>query len=540
MNRTSYQTVAAIDSLKDPGWYVETVDDFDGDGRSDLFYRNLLTGANVIWTLNGTTFKSQVALPSKDVAWRVKGSGDFDGDGDRDVVFRNTATGETEAWFLNGTTFLSSVAIATVDPATYDLAGILTSALTVDLAGNSTTSAFSIGLLDAAATYNDTLGPSDINDYYSFTLNNASKIRVIANGTGLAPTTAIDVLNANGVVVGSTTANGNNEERLSDLLLDPGVYYVRLASTATSTINYNISIEATEQLPVNLFFPTTPAPITLKRTDGTVILPTAAVSVRDPFPFDIDYNVTYTGRQLSTFNVAFFLSSDPTITTADYRFDLNGDGQRNSSDVVSITGTQPDTIISRTQRLTLPSKDDPFWIQDGIYYIGVILDPENEIVELDQQNVLKEDDNIASRQIRVRDARLPDLTPATFDVTQSSSIKGGQIQLTGSISNIGNAASDTQNPPGSQFEVRFYLSRDNVVSPGTDFQLTSIDFQPLAAGAQIPINTTVTLPLNWSGYQSPQPGNSYFVLVQIDPDGTLNEITGGTANNRAFDSVVIA
>ncbi len=542
MNRTSYVSAVIIDSLQSPGWSAQTVADFNGDNKPDVVYRNSLTGANVIWIMNGAKFQSQVTLPSIDPSWAIKGTGDFNGDNNLDLVLRSS-TGEDQVWFMNGTTFLSSTAFTSADPI-YDIAGILTNPMPVDLAGNSTSSAFNIGVLDAAATYSDTIGPADIEEYYAFSLKNKSKISVTANGLGLAPTTAIEILSADGVVVGNTLANGGNEQKVTDLQLDTGTYYVHLKSTATNAINYTITFEAAAQLPVNLFFPTAPTPIVLKKLDGTIITTSSAVSVKDPYPFNLTYNVTYTGSPLNSFKVAFFLSTDPTITTSDYRFDVNGDGQRNTNDFVAITGTQPDTIISRTQQLTLPSKDDPFWVQDGIYYIGVILDPENEIPEANLQNVPKEDDNTASAQIRVRDARLPDLTTASFtspsSATKPTNINPTQISLSGVISNIGTASSDTQNPVGSPFGVSFYLSKDNQFSPGSDFSLGSLELSALAAGAQENFAQTVTLPTNWAGYQQTPLDNNYYLITVIDPDQTVNEITGGVANNITSRLITIA
>ncbi len=70
--------------------------DFNGDGRSDILWRNLSTGANTIWrSANSAT---QQAVPAVPTVWRVVGSGDYDGDGRADILWRNLSTGANTIW----------------------------------------------------------------------------------------------------------------------------------------------------------------------------------------------------------------------------------------------------------------------------------------------------------------------------------------------------------------------------------------------------------------------------------------------------------
>ena len=71
--------------------------DFDGDGRSDVFWRNMSTGANSIWK------SANIADPAGVVSvtnlnWYIAGQGDFDGDGRADVFWRNADTGANVIW----------------------------------------------------------------------------------------------------------------------------------------------------------------------------------------------------------------------------------------------------------------------------------------------------------------------------------------------------------------------------------------------------------------------------------------------------------
>lgn len=110
-NPHSY-TVTVIDA--------ETLDpalagDFDGNGRSDLIWRNETTGQTAIWLMNGTTFSSGSTVMNN-AAWRPALLGDFNGDGKSDIVWRNDTTGQSSVWLMSGTQIIGSATLVT-DPA---------------------------------------------------------------------------------------------------------------------------------------------------------------------------------------------------------------------------------------------------------------------------------------------------------------------------------------------------------------------------------------------------------------------------------------
>ncbi|QSX79582.1 PKD domain-containing protein [Agrilutibacter solisilvae] len=73
------------------------INDFDGDNRSDVFWRHATTGANDIWKgANATTRQATPAVT--DPNWTLLGSADFNGDEKSDVLWHNSATGANVLW----------------------------------------------------------------------------------------------------------------------------------------------------------------------------------------------------------------------------------------------------------------------------------------------------------------------------------------------------------------------------------------------------------------------------------------------------------
>ena len=91
----------AAQSLRMPmvalSWTIAAVGDYNGDGKSDIVWRNRNTGANVLW-YSGQSTTSKVLTPVTDLRWQVTATGDFDGDGRFDLFWRNASTGANVIW----------------------------------------------------------------------------------------------------------------------------------------------------------------------------------------------------------------------------------------------------------------------------------------------------------------------------------------------------------------------------------------------------------------------------------------------------------
>jgi hypothetical protein len=83
------------------GWSIVATGDFDGDGKTDLVWRQASSGTNVLWLMNGATQSSSAALGG-DTDWRITTTGDYNGDGKTDLVWRQNSSGASVLWLMNG------------------------------------------------------------------------------------------------------------------------------------------------------------------------------------------------------------------------------------------------------------------------------------------------------------------------------------------------------------------------------------------------------------------------------------------------------
>src|SRR5262249_20460742 len=93
----------------DASWTVAGLGDFDGDHKTDLLWRQAGTGALVEWFMDGAQVASSSNIiagsggqPRPDSSWTIAGLGDFDGDGKTDILWRQASTGSVVLWNMMG------------------------------------------------------------------------------------------------------------------------------------------------------------------------------------------------------------------------------------------------------------------------------------------------------------------------------------------------------------------------------------------------------------------------------------------------------
>src|SRR5207249_2670648 len=106
MNGTAILAEGYLRTVVDPAWQVKGVGDFDGDGKADIVWRNSTSGQNYLYPMDGTTIKpTEGSLRTiADLNWQIVAVGDYDGDGKSDLLWRNSSTGENYLYPMDGTT----------------------------------------------------------------------------------------------------------------------------------------------------------------------------------------------------------------------------------------------------------------------------------------------------------------------------------------------------------------------------------------------------------------------------------------------------
>ncbi len=84
-------------------WDIKGVADFNGDGKSDIIWQHKDEGDVYMYIMDGTKIITHgYAMRGLPKEWEFKAAGDFDGHGKADILWQNSETGDTAVWFMDG------------------------------------------------------------------------------------------------------------------------------------------------------------------------------------------------------------------------------------------------------------------------------------------------------------------------------------------------------------------------------------------------------------------------------------------------------
>ncbi|MBF2014650.1 MAG: pre-peptidase C-terminal domain-containing protein [Rivularia sp. T60_A2020_040] len=135
----------------------------------------------------------------------------------------------------------------------------------IDYAGNTLDTARTIALDSGEIIFRDSVGNSDIEDFYRLNLNNPNnKLDLSING--LSADADLELLNSSGEIIARAANSGNIGESLSINNLENGAYYIRvLQGIEPTNTNYNLSLSVAPieaQPDVIVLSESTPVPAT--------------------------------------------------------------------------------------------------------------------------------------------------------------------------------------------------------------------------------------------------------------------------------------
>jgi Lectin C-type domain/Calx-beta domain/Ser-Thr-rich glycosyl-phosphatidyl-inositol-anchored membrane family/FG-GAP-like repeat/PA14 domain/LysM domain len=125
MSGTTHTGNISLETVTDLNQRIVGTGDFNGDGKSDILWRNFASGQCYIWYMNGSTVSSvqNVNNPTSDLNYSVAGTGDINNDGKSDIIWRHLPTGANHVWLLNDGNFLGHLDIPDVTDRAWNMVG---------------------------------------------------------------------------------------------------------------------------------------------------------------------------------------------------------------------------------------------------------------------------------------------------------------------------------------------------------------------------------------------------------------------------------
>ncbi len=125
MNGTDRSGGESLETVAERAWEIVGTGDFNGDRKPDILWRNSATGQNYLWIMNGVSRSAGALLEAvPDTAWRIEGVADLSGDGNPDILWRNATTGDNYVWYMNGITRVGGEWLEPVPDLNWEITGV--------------------------------------------------------------------------------------------------------------------------------------------------------------------------------------------------------------------------------------------------------------------------------------------------------------------------------------------------------------------------------------------------------------------------------
>jgi len=222
--------------------------------------------------------------------------------------------------------------------------------------------------------------------------------------------------------------------------------------------------------------------------------------------FDVQFEVENTeAGNAGEFSVDFYLSTNDWFSTNDKFL--------NSYQVNSLPGNN--TTGKITINLDLPPFDDSFWGENGTYYVGMIVDEENQVTETNEENNLNQGKFIDFDDVNVTvNANAPDLAPKLLDVIQEPLFAGNNFDVEFEVEN--KSLLDA-----GEFAIDFYLSTNDYIS--TNDKLLGTSTISSLAGNTTTGKQNINLALPGGEDSFWQGTGEYYIGMIVDAKGQVEE-----------------
>lgn len=455
-------------------WTIAGVGDFNGDDVDDFLWSG--PGREVgTWMIaeDGKSIASFGILTTLEAGFEIAGIGDFNNDQISDIAYRNSAGSSARISLLRFDKANNQVGVSSSKDylgigADWKLQGVLHREIgnvPFDISGRSIATGFDLGTLNDHGVYKDTVRLG-VDDYFRFNVAVATKLTIQPND-GI--TFQLGQLQ-NGTV--STW-----QMPTAGMLLQAGEYAIKVSTASQQTTSYTLDILGVPQI-TNIVG--TSFGITGVTQAGVTLTPSVDQSTgtnSDSNFVNVTFGIKNTGAfAVNSFKVGFRLSRNGEIETDD-RIDksLMVVREQNGSftesqyfDIASVLAAGQSKSFSA--KLKLPDTLDPYWFVDGKYYIGMELDPTNQVAEFGEPNTTDNYNTGFGRdkaELLISGTETTDLAASGIQITQGTLAPGQIITIQYTIQNLGNKPTTTD----ISIPIRFFLSPDPNIDRGDDWML---------------------------------------------------------------------